>query len=335
MRVMKRGPTIAEVATRAGVSTTTVSHTFSGRRPVAPETRARVRRAVEELGYRPNGLARSLRTQRSHTVALIIPDITNPYYPALARGIQNVLADAGYHVLVCNTDREPRYESEYVADVLDRQVDGILLSAFHVVAEDLGEVFLHDIPLVAFGSRIEHSAVDVVRSDDAAGARDATLHLIERGHRRVGMICGPPGSPPSEARLSGYRDALAEAGLPFLPELVVQGDFTRLGGAAAMQRITALPERPTALFCANDLMAIGAMDTARRVGLALPDDLALVGYDDIEAAAFLTPALTTVLNPARELGTTGGRLLLERMLGYRVSRREIVIPHRLIERDSA
>src|SRR4051794_5217791 len=126
---MRRGPTIAEVAALAGVSTTTVSHAFSGRRPVAPGTRDRVHRAVKELRYRPNGLARSLRTRRSHTVALIIPDITNPYYPALARGIQHVLAGGGYHILVCNTDREPRYEEEYVSDVLDRQVDGILMSA--------------------------------------------------------------------------------------------------------------------------------------------------------------------------------------------------------------
>jgi LacI family transcriptional regulator len=331
---MRRAPTIAEVADRAGVSTTTVSHAFSGRRPVASGTRERVHRAVKELRYRPNGLARSLRTRRSHTVALIIPDITNPYYPALARGAQNVLADAGYHVLVCNTDREPQYEAEYVADVLDRQVDGILMSAFHVLAADLSDVFLDEVPFVAFGARIEHPAVDIVRSDDAAGARDATRHLLAAGHIRVGMISGPPGLPPSEARLSGYRQALAEAGLPLEPEFVVQGDFTRRGGATAMRQIAALQEGPTALFCANDLMAIGAMDTAREVGLALPDDLALAGYDDIEAAAFLTPSLTTVLNPAHELGTTAGKLLLERMSGYGGPRREIVIPHRLIERES-
>jgi LacI family transcriptional regulator, galactose operon repressor len=332
---MRRGPTIAEVAARAGVSTTTVSHAFSGRRPVAAGTRDRVQRAVQELRYRPNGVARSLRTRRSHTVALIIPDITNPYYPALARGIQNVLAEAGYHVLVCNTDREPRYEAEYVADVLERQVDGILMSAFHLVADDLTDVFLDDVPFVAFGARIVHPGVDVVRSDDAAGARDATRHLLAAGHTRVGMISGPPGPPPSEARLAGYRRALVEADRPEVPELVVQGDFTRPGGAAAMRRIAALRERPTALFCANDLMAIGAMDAAREVGLTLPDDLALVGYDDIEAAAFLTPALTTVLNPADELGATAGRLLLERIGGYRGRRREIVIPHRLVVRDSA
>jgi LacI family transcriptional regulator len=331
---MRRGPTIAEVAKRAGVSTTTVSHAFSGRRPVAAGTRDRVQRAVRELGYRPNGVARSLRTRRSHTVALIIPDITNPYYPALARGIQNVLAGGGYHVLVCNTDREPRYEAEYVADVLDRQVDGILMAAFHLVARDLDDVFLHEVPFVAFGARIAHAAVDVVRSDDAAGGRDATRHLIAAGHTRVGMIGGPPGLPPSEARLSGYRQALAEAGLPLVPELVVHGDFTRPGGAAAMRRIVALEERPTALFCANDLMAIGAIDTAREAGLRLPEDLALAGYDDIEAAAFLTPSLTTVLNPADELGATAGRMLLERMSGYRGPRREVVIPHRLVKRES-
>jgi LacI family transcriptional regulator, galactose operon repressor len=331
---MRRGPTIAEVAARAGVSTTTVSHAFSGRRPVAPSTRERVHRAVKELRYRPNGVARSLRTRRSHTVALIIPDITNPYYPALARGIQNVLAEAGYHVLVCNTDREPRYEAEYVADVLDRRVDGILMAAFHLRAADLTDVFVDDVPFVAFGARIVHPSVDVVRSDDAAGARDATRHLLGAGHTRVGMISGPPGLPPSEARLSGYLEALTEAGLPHLPEIVVQGDFTRAGGAAAMHQIASLSERPTALFCANDLMAIGAMDTAREVGLSLPGDLALAGYDDIEAAAFVTPSLTTVLNPAHELGTTAGRILRERMTGFRGPRREIVIPHRLVVRES-
>jgi LacI family transcriptional regulator len=324
--------TIAQVAQRAGVSVTTVSHTFSGSRPVSPSTRARVEGAARELRYRPNGVARSLRIKRSHTVALIVPDISNPYYPKLARGFQDVLAQSRYHVLLCNTDQTAENEAEYIADVLDRQADGIVIVAFHLETKDIPELF-DEVPIVSVGPRLDHPSVDNVVSDDVNGAREATRLLLDRG-RSVAMIGGFRGLPPSEARLAGFKAALRAAGVRYDAKRVVRGDFTREGGARAAKVLLTRADRPTGIFCANDLMAIGAMDVARSLGLAIPQDVALVGYDDIDAAALVTPRLTTVLNPAQQVGETAGHLLIERMHGYRGPRRRVVIPHRLITRES-
>jgi LacI family transcriptional regulator len=326
--------TLCEVAARAGVSPTTVSHALSGKRPVAASTRQSIERAARELHYRPNAVARSLRTRRSYTAGLIVPDISNPIYPRLARGLQDELASAGCHVLVCNTDRRADDELEYLVDVLDRQVDGVVIVAFHLSNSDLAQVPLADVPLVSIGSRLDHPSVDVVRTDDRAGARDATRHLLGLGHS-VGLIGGPANLPPSESRGAGYREALTEAGAAFRPEFVVNGDFTRAGGAAAMRAIATPPDHPTAIFCANDLMAIGAMDVARELGWDVPRDVALAGYDDIAAAALVTPALTTVHIPADQLGATAGRLLRDRMDGYAGPRRQVVISHEFVQRDSA
>jgi LacI family transcriptional regulator len=328
--------TISEVAKRAGVSKTTVSHVLSGKRPVNPDTRESVEAAIAELGFRPNGLARSLRTRRSHTVALLIPDITNPYYPVLARGLQDSLVASGYHAFLCNTDADRSQELEFLDDVAQRRVDGIAMVPFQISTDDLEDVVEASIPIVSISPHIEHPQADQVTTDDVEGATDATLYLVARGHSTVAMIGGPPGLPPSDRRLAGYRRALERSGRPFDDRFLAEGDFTRRGGRRAMQTLMRLEPRPTAVLCANDLMAIGAMDSARELGCSIPDDMALVGYDDIEAAALVTPALTTVLNPAYEMGHAAGRLLLERMAdGYSGRPRRVVIPHRLIERESA
>lgn len=329
-------PTIVDVARHAGVSITTVSHALSGNRRVAESTRARIERSIRELDYRPNAFARGLRTERSHMVALIIPDITNPYYPTLARGMQDALQADGYQTFVGSTDGRRENERSFVNDALQRRVDGIAFASFATTARMISAVLRAEIPLVSIGTAIRHREVDCVRTDDVAGARDATAYLIEKGYEPIGMIGGPAHTSPSDHRLEGHRTALRGAAMRFDPKLVAIGDFTRAGGAGAMKELLRRRRRPRAVFCANDLMAIGAMDTIRDAELRVPDDVALVGYDDIEAAALVTPALTTVVNPAYEMGKACGRLLLERMTGVAENpRREIVIPHRLIPRASA
>jgi LacI family transcriptional regulator, galactose operon repressor len=327
-----RRATIAEVADVAGVSRTTVSHVISGNRPVAQATRERVEGAIKELGFRPNGLARSLRVRRSDTVALIIPDITNPYYPVLARGLDDALA--GHRTLICNTDAARTREIDFAADAFDRHVDGMVLVAFQIGASDLRDIIDSGLPLVSIGASIEDPRVDVVLTDDEHGAFEATRYLIGRGHTRIGMIGGSEG--PGSRRAAGFRRALDDAGMDAVRELTAIADWTRRGGQEAMRRLVASTERPTAVFCANDLMAIGAMDVARDSGLSIPEDLALVGYDDIDAATLVSPSLTTVVNPAYEAGQSAGRLLLDRMTGrYTGERREVVLRARLVERGSA
>ena len=330
-----RKVTIADVARRAGVSKTTVSHVLSRKRPVAEGTRRRVERAVAKLGYRPDGLARGLRTRRSHTVALILPDITNPFYPVLARGLEDSLAGAGYRTFVCNTDAHQANELEFVFDVFHRRVDGIVLVSYFLTADRLRGVLDTGMPLVSIGGEvIDDPRVDVVRADDERGAFDATAHLVARGHRVIAMIEGAEGS--GLPRTLGYRRALEAGGIPFDPARTAHGGWTRSGGAKAMQELLLVDPVPTAVFCGNDLMAIGAMDAARDAGLVIGRDLALVGYDDIEAAALVHPALTTMLNPAYETGRVAGELLVERMSGtYQGPRRTVILPCRLIERESS
>ncbi|GAA4088678.1 substrate-binding domain-containing protein [Nonomuraea soli] len=328
-------PSITRVAELAGVSATTVSHTLNGRRPVAEETRRRVLRAIDELGYRPNVLARGLRTSRSQTIGLIIPDITNPFYPALARGFQDVLGPAGYDQIIGNTDGDRNLERAAIEQMIARQVDGLAFAVFHTHAEDLMPAIEAGIPVVRLGGRLAQRGVDLVHSDDEGGAAEATRYLLSRGYRRIGFVCGAQAEGPAAERVAGYRAALGDAG--HAPsDLVVYTDFSRAGGAEGASRLLDLPHPPDAVLCANDLMAIGALDTAGARGLRVPDDLAVMGFDDIEAAGLVSPGLTTMANPAREIGRASATRLLERLEGRLAEPySEIVIPARLVRRRSA
>jgi LacI family transcriptional regulator len=327
--------TIADVAKHAGVSKTTVSHVLSRKRPVSMATTARVVEAIRALGYRPDGMARSLRTRTSQMVALIIPDITNPYYPVLARGLEDGLGGTTYRSLICNTDRQPEREVQFIQDVCDRGVDGIVLDSFTLTGERLAEMIPDGVSIVRIGTTvIEDPGFDTVHADDERGAFDATTVLIHRPSSRVAMIQGPPGA--GARRNEGYLRALESAGVPVDPDLVLSGQWTRHGGAVAMRRLLALPDPPQAVFCANDLMAFGVLDAAREAGLDIPGDLAVAGFDDIEAAAMTHPPLTTVSNPAYETGLLAGILLKERMLGtYKDEPRTVTLPCRLIRRATA
>jgi LacI family transcriptional regulator len=337
-QVASRGgrPRIGQVAALAGVSATTVSHALNGRRPVSEATRRRVLDAIEELGYRPNVVARGLRAGRSLTIGLVIPDITNPFYPVLARGLQDVLGPAGYDEIVTNTNGERDLERHALDKMISRQVDGIAFAVFHTHADDLRPVIDAGIPVVRLGGRQALPGVDLVHSDDEGSAAEAARYLLRGGFRRIAFVCGPAAEGPAAERVAGYRAALAEAGVAVDPELVVYTEFSRAGGAEGVGRLLELPVPPDAVMCANDMMAIGAVDAARERGLRVPDDLAVMGFDDIEAASLVTPALTTMANPAREIGRACARLLLERISGTVAGpSTEVIIPARLVRRQSA
>jgi LacI family transcriptional regulator len=326
--------TIAQVARLAGVSPTTVSHVLSGKRLVGASTKDTVQQAIRQLGYRPNNVARSLRTSRSRMIAVVVPDITNPFYAVLTRGLADVVDGIGYGTYVCNTDGLPERENTFVEDVLDRGVDGVVMASVNVAARgSIGPSALGT-PVVCVGGVFDHPDVDLVAPDDEVGSHAATWLLIERGARRIGMIQGPPES--GTARDEGYRRALSEGSHPFDRSLMARGDWTRSGGRRAMHQLMALPKRPDAVFCGNDLTAIGAMDAVHELQLTIPDDVALVGFDDVEAASIVSPALTTVRNPAYETGAAAGELLLSRMLGQYVGEgRTVILPCPLVRRESA
>jgi LacI family transcriptional regulator len=326
--------TIAQVASLAGVSPTTVSHVLSGKRVVKATTRGTVQEAIRQLGYRPNNIARSLRTRQSRIVAVVLPDLTNPYYGVLTRGLADAVDHAGYGTFVCNTDGLADRETKFLEDVLDRGADGIVLAS--VDAASAGAVAPAELgtPVVCVGGSIDHPLVDMVTADDLVGSHAAAAHLIARGATRIAMIEGPPDTGPN--RVAGFRRALAESGVEVDPDLMVAGDWTRKGGQRAMRELLSRASRPDGVFCANDLTAIGAMDAVRGQGLSIPDDIGLVGFDDVDAATIVTPQLTTVRNPAYDIGLKAGELLMSRMLGdYKDKGRTVVLPCPLVVRDSA
>jgi LacI family transcriptional regulator, galactose operon repressor len=327
---------MTEVAARAGVSVTTVSHVLSGRRPVADATRTRVLQVIEELGYRPNTLARGLRSRRTMTVALIVPDLTNPFYPMIQRGLADVLRPAGYHAVVCNTDGTREEEISFLREMATRQVDGVVIAAFELTRKDL---LAHGgtVPLVLLGGGpFDAELGDLVRTDDEGGMAHAVRYLLEQGRRRPAYVGGTLHTGPSDRREAGFRRALAEAGHTVEESLVIRGAYTREAGRAAGEVLFGRPDRPDGIACANDLIAIGVLDAARAHGLGVPDDVAVTGYDDIEAASLVSPALTTVLNPARQVGRACGEALLRRLTAVEAeSPREIVIGNSFVRRESA
>ena len=328
--------TIEDVASTAGVSVTTVSHVFSGKRPVKEATRVHVEQVARKMGYRPNAIAASLRAQRTHTAMIVIPDISNPFYPALARGVQDALRKGGYHTLLCNTDGDERVERVYVDDARSGRVDGLIFMGFHVPIDDLSPLANAGIAVVNLGYGETDAPIDAVRSDDRASASQAASYLLKHSPGSVALIDGDTTSHVGQERLRGFLDAYASMGLEVPEGFVVTTDFTRSGGQRGLKKLLALPAPPRAVFCANDLIALGAIDTARNAQLRIPEDLAIMGCDDIDAAQIVTPRLTTVRNGADRIGKACGELLLSRMTGeYTGPGREVVIPHEVVLRESA
>jgi LacI family transcriptional regulator len=338
-RSRKKQPTQADVARRAGVSQATVSYVLNNSTSIAvpDETRRRIQDAVRELGYIPDRAARSLRTRRTYTIAGMIPDITNPFYPAFERGIQDLADQHGYDLIMYNTDGSAEKERKSLRSVQQGRVDGLIAVLFHVNARDLFPLLDMNIAVVrleATPKRAGAAPLDNLYVDNIAAARRAVAYLIGKGHQRIGMLAGQRG--PGENRVLGYRHALAEHGLRFDQELTRESDFTVAGGSASMRELLALPTRPTAVFAANDLMAMGAMNAIRAAGLRIPQDVAVVGFDNIPAAELVTPALTTVTQFQEQLGRRAARMLLERIEGTAPEGgRCEEMPSELVVRESA
>ncbi|MEO5921971.1 MAG: LacI family DNA-binding transcriptional regulator, partial [Pseudolysinimonas sp.] len=295
-----------------------------------------VERIAVELGYRPNAVARSLRVQRTNTAMIILPDITNPFYPVFARGVQDVLRAGDYHTLLCNTDSREEEERAFLDEAISRRLDGIVFMGYWVSPEDLREVAASGVAVVNLGEGFADTKIDSVHSTDEEGARDATAFLIERYGSSVALIDGTMLAPVARARTSGYHHALQAARITPRPDYEVSEDFTREGGRRGMAALLDLADPPRAVFCANDQIAIGALREADRRGRSVPGDIAIAGFDDIDAASMVQPRLTTVHNSPDELGARCGELLLSRMTGqFTGPGRDVVIPAELVVRESA
>ena len=276
-------------------------------------TRARIMQAIADLDYRPNLVASGLRKQRTHSIALLVADIANPYYPAVARAVYDGVSQAGYVTFIGNTDGEGVNERTLLREMLARGVDGVIMQAMSATPAELREVVGAAFPLVVIADLDGPLAADAVSTDDTIGIAEAVRYLAESGVRDLAFISGPDGRSPGTVRLAAFRAAVGAVGLEVRDDRVAHTAFTRDGGFAAGAAIFARDDRPQAVLCANDLIAIGVLDAARAAHLAVPEDVAVVGFDDVETADLVTPRLTTVSNPAALIGAACARALLHRM----------------------
>jgi LacI family transcriptional regulator len=313
----KSKPTQADVAELAGVSRAAVSYVLNNKYPISipPATRQRIQDAIEELGYVPDRNAQSLRTGRTYTIASIIPDITNPYYPLLERKIQDVAKQHGYVHITYNTDGIAEEEHRCLQAVQQSRVDGIFGSFFHVRPDDLRlltEKNIAVVSLVASREPIPDFPLDMLYVDNVAAACTAVTYLIDRGHTRIGMIGGLDVAV-GRKRAEGYLQALTKRGIPISEELMRHGDFTEEGGYREMQALLQIAPRPTAVFTANDQMALGALFAIKESGLSVPGDVAIVGFDDIPILRLVSPPLTSIRKPQDLIGQRAVEMMLERL----------------------
>ncbi|SEH01286.1 LacI family transcriptional regulator [Nonomuraea solani] len=320
--------TIYDVAREAGVSAATVSRVLNGARTVDPAMVARVLTAVRELGYRPNAVARNLRRSRTTLWAVIISDIGNPFFTATVRGIEDVAQQAGYSVVLCNSDENPAKEETYVAAALSEQMAGVIIASAGSV-KAAKTLLDSPIPVVAIDRELPRGEVDTVVADNEAGARTATRHLVEAGFERIACITGPEGVSTADLRLRGYTEAL-----PGEP-VVLRTDYREQGGYDAMAALLSSPERPDAVFVANNLMTVGALRCLADQGVEVPREMGLVGFDEIPWADLVRPSLTTVAQPTYELGRMAARLLVDRIATPAAKAATVVLPAELRPRQSS
>ena len=328
-------PTIRDVASHAGVSVATVSRVINNSpHKVHRATRQRVLRTVSRLGYHPNVVAQGLRRGTSRSIALIVPDISNPFFPAIARGVEDVARRHGYALVLGNTDDDAERERAYLDILRKRWVDGVLFASAGGDDRPLRALRAGGVPALLIARDVADVAIDTVVVDSFAGVRQATSHLLRLGHRRIAYIGGPDSLSVARERLRGYRQALRDFNVRPDPSLIVAGDFRVDGGCAAVRRLLARRRAFTAVVAANDLTAIGAMEVLRAAGRRIPDDVAVVGFDDIPFAAFVDPPLTTVAQPTYRLGALAMERLLALMNGEAVTTRRIVLAPQLVVRRS-
>jgi LacI family transcriptional regulator len=328
--------TLRDVAQAASVSVSTASRYFHKQGYVSADARKRIQSAAEQLGYRPNAVARSLRRRRTLTVALVVPEIENPFFTTISRGVEDVAYAAGYTVFVCNTDEQEDRQDHYLQALLERQVDGLLfIPCGHAAKEHCGYLSTANVPFVLIDRKVPGVEADAVVGNNLQGAEDLMQHLLDLGHRRIGFIGGAPADSVSQQRLAGYRSTLDKAHIDPDSNLVSEGDWGMWSAWSAAKELLASDDPPTAIFCANNVLAVGALRALREASKQVPDDIALVCFDDIELAALLDPFLTVAVQPAYEMGRRAATLLLHRLNGqHDASTARAVLPTHIIIRRS-
>jgi LacI family transcriptional regulator len=327
---------MTDVARLARTSVATVSAIVNGSARVSPELAARVRAAIAKVGYRPDGIARSLKKGSTQTIGLLVTDITNPFFTAVVHSVEDAAQARGYSVFLCNSDENFTEERTYLDLLLTRRVDGLILVPTGKAADYAGFAAGLRAPVVFIDRAIPGAAVDTVTVDNLRASQAAVEYLLRLGHRRIGIVTGLPHLSTSAERLKGYRRALRKAGIDVDPELLRQGDFRQEGAFGAAQSLLALRQQPTAIFASNNLMAIGTMLAVRAAGLSCPEDVSLACFDDFEWAGVFHPRLTVLRQPTAEIGQKAIELLLARLGGGKngAAPQHIALKAELVVRDS-
>lgn len=327
--------TIKDVAREANVSISAVSRIINDPHFGSPETRLRVMNAIKKLGYQPNRIASSMVKGKIKLIAIVIPDIRNPFFTAIARGVEDVANKYNNGVMFCNTDEDLAKQQQYIQIFKSRIVDGFILAAASEEDPELAKVDPKILPFVLIDREVEGISADIVVVKNRKGAYMAVNHLLKLGHRKIGLIAGKRNTLTGRERFQGYLDALQEAGVEGNPDIMQEGDFSVQGGYEATKRIINGPEFPDALFISNNLMSVGCVNALREHGIRVGEDVAIVGFDDPEWAEFVEPPLTVIRQPIYSMGTIAGEMLFQKLLGNAVpERREVVLNPELIIRES-
>jgi len=327
--------TMKEVAKLAEVSVATVSRVLNNKPNVSPELRSRVLQAVEKLNYKRNRVARSLRAKTSLIIGLVISDIQNPFFTSVVRGVEDVAYAHGYTLLLCNSDEDPTKERLYIDIMLAERVAGVIISPVAEVDNYSSVLLQAGVPVVAMDRRMRDLEVDTVVINNVEGVYQAVGHLIEQGHRRIGFIGGPTRTTTGRERQEGYQKALAEHGLDLEQGLVKIGDFKQDSGYQMTCELLEMDDPPTAVFTANNLMTLGALNAIHEKKLSIPQEVAIVGFDDMSWAQSLAPPLTAVAQPTYELGRTAADLLLRRIGDPYRPTEQICLEADLVVRESS
>lgn len=328
--------TMRDIAKKLNISHTTVSRALRGDRRISQATRARVLAAAEEMGYRINVPARALASKRMCSVALVVPDVLDPFYAGIIAGVDEVTQRHGYSLLLYISHSDPQRERSALAEAAEGRYDGTIFFRRQLPADELKAACHSGVPMVLLTRHEPQLAVDCVRVDDVDGGYRATAFLIGLGHRRIGFIGGPPDQHETRDRFAGYEKALRERGLSPNRDWIWHGGFSEADGRRAAEAMVQLPEnnRPTAIFAANDRMAIGLIYRLGELGLNVPQHVSVIGYDDIEPCKFVVPKLTTIRQPTHEMGARAAELLIGRLRGEKARPQEVVLKTELVVRDS-
>ncbi len=327
--------TMKDIARLAGVSTSTVSHVINKSRFVSDEIAERVNNAAQQLNYAPSALARSLKMNRTKTIGMLVTTSTNPFFGEVVKGVERSCYHQGYNLILCNTEGDNQRMKASINTLLQKRVDGLLLMCSTLEGERL-DVFdrYPDIPIVVMDWGPILFASDKIQDNSLQGGYMAAKHLIECGHKEIGCITGPLIRHQAQMRYEGYKRALAEAGIAINPDWIVESDFECEGGYQAFEKLYQRGKLPSALFVSNDMMAMGVIQAARQRGLRVPDDLSLIGYDDVHIAKFMTPALTTIHQPKYRLGKAAVDTLLYRLENPDTTAQVVQLEPTLVVRNS-